>query len=111
MFYASRLAGQRGEAEKASALLQDSLRLFRQGADMPGEIFALSHLGIGAATTHPGPRARGDASRHPIPGHARSRWHCHDVHRIRPAEHTQVHRQRHVEARLELQLRRFREHR
>jgi tetratricopeptide (TPR) repeat protein len=49
MFYASRLAGQRGGAEKASALLQDSLRLFRQGADMPGEIFALSHLGMATA--------------------------------------------------------------
>jgi len=49
MFYSSRLAGQRGEAGKASGLLQDSLGLFRQGADMRGEIFALSHLGNAAA--------------------------------------------------------------
>ena len=49
MFHASRLADLRGEAEQASALLQDSLRLFRQGGDMRGEIFALSHLGNTAA--------------------------------------------------------------
>jgi predicted ATPase/DNA-binding SARP family transcriptional activator len=48
IFYASRLAGQRGEAAE-SALLHDSLRLFRQGGDMRGEIFALSHLGNAAA--------------------------------------------------------------
>jgi predicted ATPase/DNA-binding SARP family transcriptional activator len=49
IFYASRLAGQRGEAAESSALLHDSLRLFRQGGDMRGEIFALSHLGNAAA--------------------------------------------------------------
>ena len=36
IFYASRLTIQRGEAEKTAALLQDSLRLFRQGADLRG---------------------------------------------------------------------------
>ena len=46
MFYASRLTIQRSEAEKTAALLQDSLSLFRQGADIRGETFALSHLGL-----------------------------------------------------------------
>ena len=49
MFSASRLAGQRGDAAGASAQLQDSLRLFQQGGDPRGEIFALSHLGNAAA--------------------------------------------------------------
>ena len=49
MFHASRLTVQHGEAEKTSALLRHSLRLFRQDADMRGEIFALSHLGLTAA--------------------------------------------------------------
>ena len=49
MFYASRLAGQRGDAAEESALLQNSLPLFRQGGDLRGEIFALAHLGIAAA--------------------------------------------------------------
>ena len=49
IFYASRMTIQRGEAEKTAMLLQDSLRLFRQGADMRGEIFALSHLGLATA--------------------------------------------------------------
>ena len=57
MFYAARVAAQRGEAERASALLQDSLRLFRQGADMRGEIFALSHLGNAAAQRDAVPEA------------------------------------------------------
>jgi predicted ATPase len=46
MFYASRLTIQRSEAEKTDALLQGSLSLFRQGADIRGETFALSHLGL-----------------------------------------------------------------
>jgi tetratricopeptide (TPR) repeat protein len=49
MFYASRLAGQRGDAAEESALLQNSLPLFRQGGDLRGEIFALAHLGTAAA--------------------------------------------------------------
>jgi predicted ATPase/DNA-binding SARP family transcriptional activator len=49
MFYASRLAGQRGDAAAASALLQDSLPLLRLGGDLRGEIFALAHLGTAAA--------------------------------------------------------------
>jgi predicted ATPase/DNA-binding SARP family transcriptional activator len=57
IFYASRLAGQRGEAEESSALLQDSLCLFRQGGDMRGEVFALSHLGIAAARNGERPTA------------------------------------------------------
>jgi predicted ATPase/DNA-binding SARP family transcriptional activator len=57
MFYASRLAGQRGEKQQASTLLQDSLPLFRQGADMRGEIFALSHLGNAAASQGQMPEA------------------------------------------------------
>ena len=49
MFSASRLAGQRGDAAEESAQLQYSLRLFQQGGDPRGEIFALSHLGSAAA--------------------------------------------------------------
>src|SRR5262249_40196947 len=49
MFSASRLAGQRGEAARESALLHDSLALFRLGGDARGEIFALSHLSLAAA--------------------------------------------------------------
>jgi len=51
MFWASRLASQRGEAAKESRFLEDSLSMFRQSGDARGEIFTLSHLGILAAVS------------------------------------------------------------
>jgi predicted ATPase/DNA-binding SARP family transcriptional activator len=57
LFSASRLAVQRGDAPRVLALLQDSLRLFRAGHDLRGEIFALSHLSNATAVRGEEPAA------------------------------------------------------